>query len=124
MKFSEHWLYNQSYFNVFNANNSGAGIVKGEFYHGVLVALIVAGILTSMKRTWVALLLGRKTYDHYKHQLVSKTFVCWVICFQSQNETSKLFPEVASILAAYLRSTPLRDPYHPSPATRKAYHQL
>ena len=31
-------------------------------------------------------------------------FVCWVICFQSQTETSKLSPEVASILAAYLRN--------------------
>ena len=29
-------------------------------------------------------------------------FVCWVICFQ-----------VASILAAYLRCTRLRDPNHP-----------
>ena len=29
-------------------------------------------------------------------------FVCWVICFQ-----------VASILAAYLRYTRLRDPNHP-----------
>ena len=48
----------------------------------------------------------------------------WVVCFQSQNETSKLFPEVASILAAYLRNTPTRDPYHLSPATRKAYDQF
>ena len=32
-------------------------------------------------------------------------FVCWVIYFQ-----------VASILAAYLRYTRLRDPDHPSPA--------
>ena len=49
---------------------------------------------------------------------------CWVICFQSQNETSKLFPEVASILAAYLRNTHLRDPYHPSPATITARDQF
>ena len=28
-----------------------------------------------------------------------------------------LSPEVASIIAAYLRNTHLRDPYHPSPAT-------
>ena len=35
-------------------------------------------------------------------------FVCWVICFQSQNETSKLSPEVASILPVYLRNTHLR----------------
>ena len=32
-------------------------------------------------------------------------FVCWVIYFK-----------VASILAAYLRYTRLRDPNHPSPA--------
>ena len=52
-------------------------------------------------------------------------FVCWVICFQYQNETAKkLSPEVASILPAYLRNTHLRDPYHPSPATRKAYNQF
>ena len=44
-------------------------------------------------------------------------FVCRVICFLAQNETSKLFPEVVSILAAYLRNTLLGDPYHPSPAT-------
>ena len=47
-------------------------------------------------------------------------FVCWVICFLAQNQTTKLFPEVASILAAYLCNTHLRDPYHPSPATIKA----
>ena len=51
-------------------------------------------------------------------------FVCWVICFQSQNETNKLSPEVASILAAYLRNTRLRNPYHPSPATIKVCDQF
>ena len=41
-------------------------------------------------------------------------FVCWVICFQSQNETSKLSPEVASILDAFCAI--LR---HPSPRVFK-----
>ena len=39
--------------------------------------------------------------DHGSHLFVC-LFVCWVICFQ-----------VASILAAYLRYTRLRDPNHP-----------
>ena len=51
-------------------------------------------------------------------------FVWWVICFQYQNETSKLSPEVASILAAYLRNTRLRDPYHPSLAAITARDQF
>ena len=50
-------------------------------------------------------------------------FVCWIICFQSRNGTNGLSPEVASILAAYLRNTHLRDPYHPSPATITARDQ-
>ena len=29
-------------------------------------------------------------------------FVHWVICFQSQNETATLSPEMASILAAFI----------------------
>ena len=35
-------------------------------------------------------------------EVLFSMFVCWVICFQ-----------VASILAAYLRYTRLRDPNHP-----------
>ena len=34
-------------------------------------------------------------------------FLCLFVCFQSQNETSKLSPEVASILVAFLRNTRL-----------------
>ena len=50
--------------------------------------------------------------------MVCFLFVCWVICFQSQNETNKLSPEEASILAAYFAQCSLeRDPHHPSPAT-------
>ena len=48
------------------------------------------------------------TYDHsifFSQNMC--LFVCWVISFQSQNETTRLFPEVASILAAYLRNTHL-----------------
>lgn len=51
-------------------------------------------------------------------------FLCWVISFQTQNETSKLSPEEASILAAYLRNTRLRGPHHQSPAALKAYNQF
>ena len=51
-------------------------------------------------------------------------FVCRVIYFQSQNETSKLSAEVDSILAAYMCNTCLRDPHHPSPAIFKAYNQF
>ena len=45
--------------------------------------------------------------------------VCCVICFLAQKETTKLFLTVASILAASLRNTRLRDSYHPSPAAIK-----
>ena len=44
-----------------------------------------------------------------QHQTRAKNlfilFVCWVICFLSQNETSKMFPEVALTVAVYLRNT-------------------
>ena len=39
--------------------------------------------------------------------------------FQSQYKTTKLSPEVASILAAVLRYTRLRGPHHPSLANHK-----
>ena len=51
-------------------------------------------------------------------------FVCWVICFLAQNKTTKLSPEVASILTACLRNTHLRDPYHPSLVTITARDQF
>ena len=51
-------------------------------------------------------------------------FVCWVICFLSQNKTTRLPLGVASIIAAYLRHVHLRGPYHPSPATITAHDQF
>ena len=55
-------------------------------------------------------------------------FVCWVIFQYFRSKpldcsawawTTMLSPGVASILAAYLRNTRLRDPHHPSQLTAK-----
>ena len=65
---------------------------------------------------WLGALSIGPRFSENTSILCKSLLVCWVICFQSQNETSKLSPEVSSILAAYLRNTHLRDPDHPSPA--------
>ena len=70
--FAEHWLYWQRYFDLFNRQNTGNGVLNGEFYLNILISAIVVGFITSLKRTTTALYFGRKTYAQYKEQLVSR----------------------------------------------------
>ena len=52
-------------------------------------------------------------------------FVCLLDnLFASKNELTQLFPELASILGAYLRNTHVMDPYHPIPATITGRNQI
>mmetsp|Transcript_57437 Transcript_57437/g.121884 ORF Transcript_57437/g.121884 Transcript_57437/m.121884 type:complete len:1390 (-) Transcript_57437:180-4349(-) len=64
----EHWL-SFSGIEMFNAENPSGGVVVSDLYSEILVSMIVAGVATSLKRTLVALFLGKRNYVHYKPKL-------------------------------------------------------
>jgi hypothetical protein len=60
-EFAQHWLFYQPFLAMFNANNQSGTFLTNKVYLSVLIAGIVLGILTALKRTAVSLFLGRRT---------------------------------------------------------------
>jgi len=66
--FYEHWFY-LTEIDMLNNENRADGIVDGEMYTDLLLSMILAGVATSIKRTILALYLGKRVYIHYKPKL-------------------------------------------------------
>jgi hypothetical protein len=66
--FYEHWFYSTD-IDMLNPANRADGIVDSDLYTDILLSMIVAGISTSVKRTILALYLGKRVYIHYKPKL-------------------------------------------------------
>lgn len=54
---------------MLNPINRADGIVDSDLYTDILISIIVAGVATSIKRTILALYLGKRVYIHYKPKL-------------------------------------------------------
>ncbi|KAK1737000.1 mechanosensitive ion channel family protein [Skeletonema marinoi] len=54
---------------MFTAENHDGGILSGDTYLEVLASLIVIGVATTIKRTVLALYLGKRIYFHYKKKV-------------------------------------------------------
>lgn len=66
--FYEHWFHNTD-IEMLNPANRADGIVDSDLYTDILLSMIVAGVATSVKRTILALYLGKRVYIHYKPKL-------------------------------------------------------
>jgi hypothetical protein len=69
----EHWFYSTD-IEMLNPANRADGIVDSELYTDILLSMIVAGVATSVKRTILALYLGKRVYIHYKPKLEKVMF--------------------------------------------------
>jgi len=67
--FSHHWLFWQDKLDIFNANNPPGQFLESEFYLRLLLAALLIGLLTSLKRLWLATSLGKRSYYHYGPEL-------------------------------------------------------
>ncbi|KAL7500365.1 hypothetical protein ACHAWT_008467, partial [Skeletonema menzelii] len=54
---------------MFTAENHDGGILSGDTYQGLLTSLIMIGVATTIKRTVLALYLGKRIYFHYKEKV-------------------------------------------------------
>eukprot|EP00986_Skeletonema_menzelii_P012229 scaffold6654_cov135-Skeletonema_menzelii.AAC.2 len=54
---------------MFTAENHDGGIISGDTYLEVLTSLIIIGVATTIKRTVLALYLGKRIYFHYKRKV-------------------------------------------------------
>ncbi|KAL7519408.1 hypothetical protein ACHAWX_004170 [Stephanocyclus meneghinianus] len=66
--FYEHWLWFAD-IEMLNPSNNADGIVDSDTYTDILLSMIFAGVATSIKRTVLALYLGKRVYIHYKPKL-------------------------------------------------------
>jgi len=60
-QFVQHWLFWQPYVDMFNASNPSGNFLANGTYRAVLIAGLVVGFLTALKKTAVAVWLGQKT---------------------------------------------------------------
>lgn len=57
--FFSHWLYFTD-IEMFTAENPSGSVVESDIYREVLVAIVVVGVATSLKRTVLALYLSKR----------------------------------------------------------------
>lgn len=68
-RFVDHWLYWQDVLTIFNGENPSGGIPSSDWNRRILLVAICVGAAVSLKRLWLGLYLGRKTYTNYAEDL-------------------------------------------------------
>lgn len=66
--FFNHWL-SWTDIEMFSAENPSGGVVESDLYKEVLMSMIIVGISIALKRTILALYLGKRIYTHYQPKL-------------------------------------------------------
>jgi len=64
-----HWFYYQDLIGMFNASNPAGTFLTNKVYLSLLIAGVVVGTLSALKRAAVSLYLGRRTCEFYGPQL-------------------------------------------------------
>jgi hypothetical protein len=59
--FSQDWLYFTG-MEIFTASNSGSYIIASSAYLRALIGMVLAGVITSLKRTFVTLYFGKRSF--------------------------------------------------------------
>eukprot|EP00934_Nitzschia_sp_Nitz4_P008165 Nitzschia sp. Nitz4//scaffold56_size114212//30547//37556//NITZ4_003939-RA/size114212-augustus-gene-0.81-mRNA-1//-1//CDS//3329554673//8155//frame0 len=76
-KFQRHWLY-WTNIEMFQLTEQGGFIMNSELYLRVLIAMVLVGIATTLKRTVLTLYFGKRSFENYKpklEQLLSEMIV-------------------------------------------------
>eukprot|EP00977_Amphora_coffeiformis_P020775 scaffold8471_cov184-Amphora_coffeaeformis.AAC.20 len=68
-RFSRHWLYFQDVLDVFNEANPSGEFVNNDLYYRVLLIAICVGPIVTLKRLYMGLFLGRKSFATYAEDL-------------------------------------------------------
>lgn len=66
--FQQNWLY-WSDIRLFSPENKGGQIIESDIYLRLLLAMVLAGVSCSIKRTALALYFGKKTFLNYKARM-------------------------------------------------------
>ena len=102
--FAKNWLFYLD-ISMLSEANGDDGFLESEMYLRSLLAAIFAGTMTAIKRTYLALYMGRRTFDHYKPQLeqlmINIVLIAHIADLASETET----PEFAEALALCEEST-------------------
>jgi len=67
-KFDYHWLYFTG-IEIYSVGNSGSYIISSENYLRILLAMVIAGVLTTLKNTLITLYFGKRMFEAYKPRL-------------------------------------------------------
>lgn len=68
-RFAEHWLFWQSLMGMFNEANPSGSVPSSSEYQGVLIVAVVVSFVVAVKRFWLGLVQGRRTYRRYGEDL-------------------------------------------------------
>lgn len=79
-RFASSWLYWQEYLDVFNEVNPGGSVTSNPWNTRILVIAICVGITVAMKRLWLGLFLGKKTYVNYAEELTTVVKKALLLC--------------------------------------------
>jgi hypothetical protein len=69
--FAHHWAYWQDVIDMFNENNQAGNVTESGIYKRCLCVAVILGVVVAIKRFWLGLWLGRRTYQRYAAQLTS-----------------------------------------------------
>ena len=96
--FAKHWLH---FLNIpmMSAANGDDGFLGSEIYLRSLLACIFAGTMTAIKRTYLALYMGRRTFEHYKPQLEQLMVNIVLVAHIADLAAETVTPEFAEALA-------------------------
>jgi hypothetical protein len=64
--FANHWLFWQDLIAMSNENNPSGGITSSSMNFRILGTALAVGIVVSIKRVWVGLYLGRRTFGKFR----------------------------------------------------------
>jgi Mechanosensitive ion channel len=79
-KFASSWLFWQDFFAVFNEVNPGGKVTSNEWNSRVLAIAVSVGVIVSIKRLWLGLFLGKKTFVHYAEELTNVVKKAVLLC--------------------------------------------
>lgn len=66
---ADHWAYWQDVFGLFNYQNPSGSVPSSELYIRILSIAIAVTLVVAIKRLWLGLVLGRKTFRFYAEDL-------------------------------------------------------
>jgi hypothetical protein len=68
--FQQHWLYFTG-IRIYSLANSGSYILASNGYLRILLGMLLAGVATTIKRTFLTLHFGKRSFGEKKNCIVS-----------------------------------------------------